>query len=214
MNGTTRVRSGVVALLTGLLLLPTTMVGGAAAQTRGAPGAGPLEERLRQRFGELVKRELDLDDETQRALAGVLERFDEERRDIARRTAALRVRLAGRASLDPRRRGAPLLDPEEAGEILAERRQIREDEHRLAQEEERALLEILTEPQLVRFMALRDELTQRVQRLRRGRPGGPGASVGATGGPTGPFAVRGAARDGGERGALRPGTPMDGEGFD
>lgn len=181
-----RVGSGgmAVVVLAGLLLLPATVVGGAAAQTPGAPGARPLEERLRQRFGELVQRELDLDDETQRALAGVLERFDEERRDIARRTAALRVRLSGRASLDPRRRGAPLLEPEEAREILAERREIREDEYRLAREEEAALLEVLTESQLVRFLALRDELAQRIQRIRRGRPGGPGSTIGAGGGPT------------------------------
>jgi len=170
-----------VALLAGLLLLPAPFAGGVDAQTPGA-AAGPLEERLRQRFGELVQRELELNDETQRALAGVLDRFDEERRDIARRTAALRVRLAGRASLDPGRRGAPLLENEEAGEILAERREIREDEYRLAREEEEALLEVLSEPQLVRFLALRDELTQRVRRIRRGRSGGPGSEAAPAGG--------------------------------
>lgn len=206
-------RAVASALLAGALLLPATVVGPASAQTP-RPGGAPLEDRLRQRFGELVQRELDLDEETQRALAGVLERFDEERRDLARRTAALRVRLAGRASLDPRRRGAPLLAPVEAREILDDRREIREDEFRLAQDEEQALLEVLTEAQLVRFLALRDELTQRIQRMRRGRPGGPGSEVGVAGGPSVPFPGRAVADRAGGREPSGSGTMMDDAGLE
>ncbi len=72
-----------------------------------------------------------------------------------------------------------MLSDEEAHSIFAEMRAVREAEVELAREEEAAILEVLTVPQLVRFYAIREDLAQRVLRLRQG------AGVGRRGGGEG-----------------------------
>jgi len=135
---------------------------------RGPPGAGraDLEQRVRGRFGEMVRQRLGLDDEQSAALAEMMASFQGDRRQLARDEEALRRRveaamLEGRGSDD------------EARSLLERLLDLREREAALFRAEQEALLEVLTPWQLLQFHALREQLNERVRQLRGGRgPGG------------------------------------------
>ncbi|MGD2071641.1 MAG: hypothetical protein PVI57_23455 [Gemmatimonadota bacterium] len=177
MNGLSGLRPhpyGTVALLALLLAAPA----GLAAQQRGGPPGQreELQRRLQTRFGQIVSRQLGLEREQQQELSRVLREGAQERRDLLAREQALRVRLRAQGSILPTAEPAPLMPEEQAREVLAEMRAIREAEANLRASEEARLLEILTPAQLVRFYAVREQLNQRIRRLQQGpmRGGGPG----------------------------------------
>lgn len=162
-----------VALVATFLTLP--WAGTVSAQRGGPGGRGAereaMQERIRERFGEIVRRQLGLDRSTQQALLEAVRASERARRALLGREMELRGRLREQAEMFPRRDPPPLLDPTQAREVLREMAAIREAEIRLFREEQERLLQVLTPPQLVRFYALREDLAQRIRRLRRGPPG-------------------------------------------
>lgn len=191
MNRRMKITTRTLTIVTTALIAATATLASPSvsmAQVRGGgaqrgPDRMQIEQRLQARFGQLVQRELALASDEQSRLAGVIRSFDQERRELARRKAAIQVRLGGRGVLDPQSRGAPLLPDDQARAILREMEAIREAEFQLLGREHEALLTVLTPPQLVRFFALREDLSRRVRRLtgapepgrgRGGRGGGPG----------------------------------------
>ena len=182
-------RTTLTALATALALTLATGVAEAQQRQRVAPPPGSpaaesqrraLQERIRERFGQIVAEQLGLDREEREALAAIVREGQEARRELREREMELRRRMAGRVSLLRRDAPVPLLTEEEAREVLEEMRAIREAERALLRREEASLLEVLTAPQLVRFYGLREALAERVRRLEQGPRGRPG------GGPAGP----------------------------
>ena len=160
----------VWAGLTVLALIPGTSV----AQVRSArPPAsrGVLEELVRARFAEIVRTDLGLSAEQLQEVDQVVATFQEQRRMIVQREAALRRQMrpantAGRSD-------------QEARQILIEMTALREEETRLFRSEMEGLQRTLAPAQTLRFYELRAELMDRVQRLRqrsspRVGPAGPG----------------------------------------
>lgn len=160
-------RGGVWAATLALLALGA---GGLEAQQRRGMGQGSpqdraqLEQRVRARFAEMIKERLGLDDAEGRRLGEVMEGFHRDRQSLFQEEQALR-----RRSQELLRDGGA--SDEEAGEVLSRMQALREEEVRLFQAEQAALLEILTPVQLVRLHAMREQLSQRVQQLRVGPPG-------------------------------------------
>ena len=154
--------------LTALVLIPSS----SDAQVR--PARGALEERVRARFAAIVRTDLGLTAEQLQEVNQVVAPFQDQRRIIVRREAALRRRLrpgnaAGRSD-------------QEAQQILIEMTAVREEETLLFRSEMEGLQGILTPAQTLRFYELREDLMYRVQRLRRpasGRrgPAGPGGGI-------------------------------------
>lgn len=151
---------------------------GVAQQRRGpGPRAGDraqLEERVRARFGEMIRARLGLTEEESARLGDVMHSFMERRQGLFQEEQALR-----------RRTEALLLEEdasgEEAASVLSRMTALRMEEARLFQAEQEALLQVLTPLQLVRFHAMREQLSQRVQQLR----GGDGPMVPGRGPPGG-----------------------------
>ena len=156
-------------LITLLALLPAPLVG---QQRQGPPPRAQMEERIRARFGEQVRRELGLSEEQLAAVQEVEASFQERRRALVRREVELRRQL---------RRDDDARTDEQARALLQEMAAVRADEARLFQAEMEALLRTLTADQVLRFYELRDELMARVRRLRRPalerRPGGGGPAL-------------------------------------
>lgn len=175
MTNRRRVR---VALLVAALV--ATGSPGVVAAQQGPPGRMELERRVRARFGELVRERLGLTPEEQRELGEVLRTYQEEREALALREAQLRRRVATHGVLGGRDVD-PLLDDEEALEILSEWEAIWEEERRLVRDEQEALLDLLTPAQLVRLYALREALNERVRGFRQGGPPGEAGRVGRAG---------------------------------
>ena len=159
------------------LLMAALLVGGAeglVAQRGGDQqpgGAGQREEmelRIQARFDNLVREALSLTDDQVEQLEGVVEDFRDQRVDFSQRERSTRARV-GRLGV---RGGGAELTEQEASEILAEMLELSGDEATLFREEQEAFLQILSAPQVVRFIVMRQQFGDRIRRLRGG--GGPG----------------------------------------
>jgi Spy/CpxP family protein refolding chaperone len=139
-----------------------------------------MEAQIRERFQQMVWRELGLTEEQGEAMNGVVEEFQVPRRELSQRQRVLQRRMSGTGAL---------LSESEARSVLEELVSVREAEVVLLRREQERLLEILTPPQLVRFYMLRDQFAARIRQLRENRPGGGGPPMGLLpgGGGTGGF---------------------------
>lgn len=163
--------SGWACLAVAVCVVPAAL-GAQERPRRGEGRMGPrqerseLEQRVRQRFGEMIRVRLELTDEQAAELRGVMERFQADRVELARDDEALRLRF--QAVLTEQGTAN-----DEAEALLGRMMDIRERELGLFRAEQEALAEVLTPAQLVRFHAMREQLNQRVRALRqRGRPPG------------------------------------------
>jgi len=162
---------GILALLALPLTSPLE-----AQQRRPAqrPDRPEMEAQVRQRFQQMVFRELGLTPEQGEAMGRVVEEMQEPRRALNQRQRLLQRRMAGTGAL---------LSQAEASAVLEELVAVREEETRMLRQEQERLLEILSPPQLVRFYTLREQFAARIRQLRENRPGG-GAAPGPGGGGT------------------------------
>jgi Zn-dependent M32 family carboxypeptidase len=143
----------LIHLLALLALLP------APALAQGQGRRQQMEERIRARFGEQVRRELGLTEEQFAAVQQVEASFQEQRLELVRRESELRRQL---------RRDDDTRTEEQALTLLQEMAAVRADEAQLFQAEMDAFRQTLTADQLLRFYELRDQLMERVRRLRQG----------------------------------------------
>ena len=159
----------------GLLMVGLVMGGaeGLVAQRRDdqQPGRGgqraEMEQRIQARFDNLVREGLNLTDGQVQQLENVVQDFRGRRLDFSQRERTTRARV-GRFGL--RGGGAELTD-REATEILAEMLELSGDEATLFREEQEAFLQILSAPQVVRFIMMRQQFGERIRSLRGGGPG-------------------------------------------
>ena len=138
-------------------------VNGAQAQA-GAPPQGPaLERQFRERFAEVVKRRLNLDDTQMQQLGRVNDRFERDRmmllRNERRTRQALRAEVLAGDSAD-QKKVAGLLD-----ELLTIQRRRLD----LTESEQRELSAFMTPTQRAKYFGIQDELRQRLENIRRQR---------------------------------------------
>lgn len=159
------------------------------AQQRGQRGQGrmgppqeraDLEQRVRQRFAQVILLRLGLDDEQARQLSEIMASFQENRMQLMREEQALRRRVE-----------AVVLEggvtEDEAAGLLDRMVELREREVALFRTEQAGLMNVLTPYQVLQFHELREQLNARVRALgqqpgmRRGgggmTPGGAGAGA-------------------------------------
>jgi hypothetical protein len=175
-------RASKISMTAGFLMTALLMVGteGLVAQRRGGGGQrAEMELRIQARFDNLVREDLDLSDSQMEQLQSVVEQFRGRRQDFFQRERNSRGRIAGLGAggVDAE------LTEEQASEILAEMLELNSDEATLFQEEQEAFLEILSAPQVVRFIVLRQGLGDRIRRLRGGGGGGRGQQGGRRAAP-------------------------------
>ena len=186
-------RTRVIESALGLLLAGLVMGGaeGLDAQRRGAQQPGragqrvEMERRIRARFDDLVQEELVLTDEQAQQLQDVVLDFRSRRVDFSQRERSTRARV-GRLGV---RGGGGEFTEEEASEILAEMLELSGDEATLFREEQEAFLQILSAPQVISFIVMRQQFGDRIRALRGGRGRGGGPQGGRRPGPP-PFGYR------------------------
>lgn len=163
-------RASRLSMTVGLLMMGALLTSGAeglAAQRRGAQQPGQraeMERRIQARFDNLVREELDLGDDQVERLQDVVEEFRQRRVEFSRRERSTRSRIVG---LGAGGRGQELSE-QEASEILDEMLELSDDEAALFREEQEAFLQILSPPQVVRFLVMRQALGDRIRALRAG----------------------------------------------
>jgi Spy/CpxP family protein refolding chaperone len=108
-----------------------------------------MEAQLRRAFGERIRLDLGLSEEQFSRVQSSLQVFQEERRELARRERATRLRI--QAVLEAGER-----EDSEAAGLLDEMVSLREEELSLFKREMEALAEDLTPEQRLRFIVFRD----------------------------------------------------------
>jgi Spy/CpxP family protein refolding chaperone len=124
----------------------------------------------------MMQQRLGLSSEESARLDSTVEAFRERRQRLVADEQALRRRMEAIA-LEQEPTEA------EARTLLARMQELRDQEVRLFQAEQQALMEVLTPVQLVRFHAMREQLGQRIQQLRGGMGPGAGRPPGGRGAP-------------------------------
>lgn len=122
-----------------------------------------LEERLRVRTGEIVKRRLELTDDQMKKLQAANGQFEKQRGDLLMRERELRRELRQEIVAGDKanqNRVAQLLDQT----MVLERQRLD-----LVQNEQRELAKFLTPVQRAKLFGLQNELRRRTQELRAGQ---------------------------------------------
>ena len=133
------------------------------AQQGTQPPAGALERQFRERFAEVVRRRLELDDSQMQRLGQINERFERDRmmllRDERRARQALRAEvLAG----DSANQG-------KVANLLDELLRIQRRRLDLTESEQKELSAFMSPTQRAKYFGIQDELRQRLDNLRRQR---------------------------------------------
>lgn len=120
-----------------------------------------LEQRIRERFGDVVRRQLQLDDDQFRRLRETNREFEGRRRSLVERERAsrgtIRDELARGDAADDARVNA------EMQELL----KLQRERLALAEQEDAKLGEFLTPAQRAKYFGLQEQLRRRVEDMRR-----------------------------------------------
>ena len=151
----------VGALIAGLLVTAPVDAqrGGDGRRGEGRPDRAALEQRMRAQMARMMSEQLGLTEDQAERLSEVAQRFAERRRELGKSAQATRGRVDA-LMLE----GAE--DNVQAQELLNRMRELHALEDALAQEEQEALLELITPIQILKMQTLREALGRRIRSLR------------------------------------------------
>lgn len=162
------------------VLLAATPLGFLAAQQQ-APvpqaggGANPrrqmLEQRLRERTGELVKRRLQLTDDQMTRLQSTNRQFEEQRTQLLTKEREVRRELRQQLT-------GGTADQNRVSALLDQAMQLERQRLDVTQSEQRELAKYLTPVQRAKLFGLQNEMRRRAQELRNRPMQGPGGMQG------------------------------------
>jgi Spy/CpxP family protein refolding chaperone len=142
-----------------------------------------LEQQLRQRTAEIVKRRLQLTDEQMAKLQATNRQFEEQRVALMMKERDVRRELRQQLT-------SGTADQNRVGVLLDQAMQLERQRLDITQAEQRELAKFLTPVQRAKLFGLQNEMRRRAQELRnrqmqkRPGPGGPGMRPGLRpGGP-------------------------------
>ncbi len=139
-----------------------------------APGQGPrrqvLEQRLRERTGELVRRRLQLTPDQMTKLQSTNRQFEQQRASLLMKEREVRQELR-------RQLTSGTADQNRVGTLLDQAMQVERQRFEVVQNEQRELAKFLTPVQRAKLFGLQNEMRRRAEELRNRQPGrlGPGA---------------------------------------
>jgi hypothetical protein len=130
------------------------------------PNREQLEQRLRERLANMLRRELGLTDAQMQQLSEVNQRFDVRRRALFQREVANRRALRAEVV-----RG-DTADQSKVDGFITEQFRIERERIDLTEAEQRELGRFLTASQRARYMGIQEQIRRELDQLRgRGRPG-------------------------------------------
>jgi hypothetical protein len=138
---------------------------GDRGQREARPNREQLEQRLRQRFTNLLRTQLKLDDEQMRQLVDVNRRFDQQRRDLVRREM-----LTRRGLREEVMRGDSA-NPARIEQLLTDQFRVERERLDLNEAEQRELSRFLTAVQRAQYLGVQEQIRREMDQLRgRGMP--------------------------------------------
>lgn len=162
MTGRNYIRIAAIFLVSGVAAFGTAGAQDAPRPAQPGPGRAVLEQRLRERTGQVVKERLQLTDDQMLRLQASNRQFEQQRTALIAREREVRREmrqqlLSGDAA--NQNKVAQLLDQA----ILLERQRLD-----VVQNEQRELAKFLTPVQRAKLLALQTGLRRRAQELRSG----------------------------------------------
>ena len=122
-----------------------------------------LEQRLRERTGEIVKKRLQLNDDQMTKLQNTNRQFEQQRASLLMKERDVRRELRQQLI-------SSTADQNRVGVLLDQAMQLERQRLDLTQNEQRELAKFLTPVQRAKLFGLQNELRQRAQQLRNGQP--------------------------------------------
>jgi hypothetical protein len=120
-----------------------------------------VEQRLQERFGSVVRNQLNLDDQQFQRLRETNREFEGQRRDLVRRERATRLSVR-----DELQRTDASADNAKVGEQMQEMLKLQRAKLDLIEQEDKALGEFLSPTQRAKYFALQEVLRRRVEEIR------------------------------------------------
>ena len=121
-----------------------------------------LERRLHERMARVVRDQLQLSEEQLAQLTALNQRYEGRRRGLIQGERSTRVELRQQLRLGDR------ADQKRVAALLDQAMQAQQSRLDLSREEQRELSTFLTPVQRAKYMALQEQLRERVDELRRG----------------------------------------------
>jgi periplasmic protein CpxP/Spy len=165
------IRHKLVVTATVCLAIPGVLVAQQPQQGRpGQPGEQGqqgarremLEQRLRERTGDLVRRRLQLTDDQMTKLQNTNRQFEQQRRSLMGKERDVRQELR-------RQLTSGTADQNRVAALLDQTMQLERQRLDVQQSEQRELAKFLTPVQRAKLLGLQAELRRRAQELRGGR---------------------------------------------
>jgi periplasmic protein CpxP/Spy len=157
------VKIAVAIAFTGLAPLVTAQAQG-RARGENIP-RDLLEQRLRERTGEVVRRRLELNDAQMKQLQNANRQFEQQRSALVMREREIRRALREEVLSGDK------ANQEKVAQLLDQTMQLQRQRLDLMQNEQRELAKFLTPVQRAKLIGLQNEMRRRAQELRA-RPGG------------------------------------------
>ena len=132
-----------------------------------------LEQRLRERFADVVRRRLGLNDSQMRQLSEVNTRYERERMQLLRQERQMRQQLRAEVL------AGDSANQTRVNELLESALRIQRQRLDLTEREQRDLSGFMTPVQRAKYVGIQDDLRRRVEEMRQNRR--PGAQQGIGG---------------------------------
>lgn len=133
----------------------------AAAAAAATPQRRQLEQQLRLRLGQVVRRQLQLTDEQYAQLQAVNRKYEAPRRDLNQRERYLRLSLRAEIQLGDK------ADQSKVAGYLDQLADAQESRLQIFRQEQKDLAGFLTPVQRAKYAALEEQLRKRVTQMRQ-----------------------------------------------
>ena len=130
------------------------------------PGRAQLEQRVRDRIADVVRRRLALNDDQMGKLTAANQQFDRQRMALVTEERQARIALRGELA------AGDAANQQKVAGYLDQLMRLQRRRLDLVESEQRELGKFLTPVQRARYFALQTEIRQRTQELRDRGPGG------------------------------------------
>lgn len=167
MSSKVSLRMAIVAALGAVTAVPALAQDQRPMSQQQGPGANPrraqLEQRLRERTGEIVKRRLGLTDDQMAKLQTSNKNFEKQRMDLMTSERTTRQMLRAQVMM------GDSANQTKVNQLLDQTIQIQRQRLDLLQTEQKDLGRFLTPVQRAKYLGLQTEMRQRAQQLRGGQ---------------------------------------------
>lgn len=158
--------SGIIALAFISIIGLSSVATSQAPLQQNAPPRAELEQRVRERIAQVVRRRLELTDDQMNKLSAANQQFDRQRASLVGEERQTRIALRGELAAG---NGA---NQQKVAGYLDQLMRMQRRRLDLVENEQRELAKFLTPVQRAKYFALQTEMRQRMQELRDRGPGG------------------------------------------